>query len=346
MHPKLYHYTTRHYLNAILLNGIRKGDVALSPETGFNAPWLTSGPRFDRQPWSQGSRLDKTEIRLEVRVPAGDQNLRKWRSVATAHGVDDLWYEVTSTGVHDGHLWYLYMGVIPPDWIVDLVERPGIGPETGMMTIPNPDGGTMEVRASEVHLVAPVATSAPGVVTPAVGRIIPAHRPSGLAPTVEFTPRLTGRGSWGLGRTVNRVRDDYGMTRTRPDTVGKAMAWVTEAPGTVDMKEIRVSDKAVVMMVKLANGDGPLSRQILGNLLLRHRQGDWGQIEGDAVPVNEEGLRDRTRVTSIFQLVEVGDRVLLLEEDSVVVITDFLCRPIQTRVVLQSELPKWLRDLA
>lgn len=126
--PTLYHFTARLYLPSILRNGINKGDVATAPDHGFNAPWLTTDPEFGSQPWDRGSFLDKTEVRLTVEVPEGDQNLWSWPYIAEKYNIDPIWL---ATMTHDGvksNSWFARLGGIPLMWITEIKERKGLAP--------------------------------------------------------------------------------------------------------------------------------------------------------------------------------------------------------------------------
>jgi hypothetical protein len=127
--PTLYHFTGQVYLPALLRDGISKGDVATEPNRGFNAPWLTSNPHLDEQRWGTGSTLNKTAVRCTVEIPEGDDALWSWDRLVREYEIPDYWVNAMTTGLGEKpEHWYIYMGVIPPAWIREVVKKPGLEP--------------------------------------------------------------------------------------------------------------------------------------------------------------------------------------------------------------------------
>lgn len=121
---RLYHFTSPERLPFILEQGILRGDVPLSPTTGFNSPWLTDDEGWSRQGWGWGSVEDKGAVRLTVLVPEDDPALIRWRDLATREGVEPRWYETLDRVAHRGSPhWWVYLGRIPPEWIVAVDHR-------------------------------------------------------------------------------------------------------------------------------------------------------------------------------------------------------------------------------
>jgi hypothetical protein len=127
-----YHFTSTVHLPAVLRFGIAKGDVPLTPTGGFNSPWLTSDPDFERQTWADAMPGDRPgdwaanrplhgrSVRLEVHVPRGDPSLHHWPVLAKAHDVEAGWYKLLATlGQQPDYsdAWYVYTGRIPPEWV-------------------------------------------------------------------------------------------------------------------------------------------------------------------------------------------------------------------------------------
>lgn len=148
-----YHFTAIERLPGVGRAGILKGDVPITPGGGYNAPWLTTDPSFgEAQRWSQGSFQDKQRIRLTVRIPESHQELlRKWTVLAKEKGMDPHWYEALNKaggGTHDS--WYVYHGVIPPEWITRIEDRdsPNAAQHLYQMLRPqdHPQGGTQGGR--------------------------------------------------------------------------------------------------------------------------------------------------------------------------------------------------------
>lgn len=137
----LYHFTTHDHFKSIEREGLTRGEVPLSATRVLNAVWLTS----DRAPGGHGIatetremsmeekagllRLDpkldisrpllvanKSEVRISVRVPAGDRNLVAWQRWARKRLAPE-WYDALSRSGGQKHkTWFLYWGVIPPSW--------------------------------------------------------------------------------------------------------------------------------------------------------------------------------------------------------------------------------------
>lgn len=121
---KLYHFTSEMHFEHIKKTGLSRGDVPLSPMGGINYPWLTRDPERKKQSWSFGSVVDKQEVRITVEIPMPDENLITWSTLAEKEGVDRGWYaalnEAGGGGAED---WYVYRGVIPPEWFVEIDHK-------------------------------------------------------------------------------------------------------------------------------------------------------------------------------------------------------------------------------
>ena len=116
---RLYHFTNHLWLPLILDAGISRGDVPTSPTGGFNAPWLTVDPEPAAQGWVAGTGKDA--VRITVEVPDGDPRLHHWPALAAQLGVDPTWYAVLDrVGGGGSESWYVYEGVVPPGWFVDV----------------------------------------------------------------------------------------------------------------------------------------------------------------------------------------------------------------------------------
>lgn len=129
---RMYHFTSMSVLPAILQSGIAKGDVPITPQGGFNAPWFTLDPAWECQGWATGSVLDKSEVRIAVDLPVCPL-LRHWPELANAEHMDPTWYHMLNymgspekrvLGNPDN--WYVFMGRVSPKWIheVDYRDNP------------------------------------------------------------------------------------------------------------------------------------------------------------------------------------------------------------------------------
>ena len=128
----LYHFTCEHWLPQILNQGLTKGDVPISTTGGFDAPWLTKDS-FPHRIGVMGpneigtsSAVDKTRFRMTVKIPCGDRNLWRWTELAKALKVQKSHLEkLNASAQGGGKSWYVYLGVIPPEWIMKLEKWNG-----------------------------------------------------------------------------------------------------------------------------------------------------------------------------------------------------------------------------
>lgn len=120
----LHHFTSHYHYSRILTEGIMRGDVPTSPNTGYNAVWLTSDPDPDHQEWA-GGPLDKTAIRLSVQIMSDDTSLHHWPLLARKLGVPRWWYDaLDQTGGGGSNNWYVYHQPIAPDRLVVVETKP------------------------------------------------------------------------------------------------------------------------------------------------------------------------------------------------------------------------------
>ena len=122
---RLYHFTAAEYLEGIKQNGIVRGHVATSPTEALQAPWLTSDPSWEAQRWTHSSAHDKSRFRLTVEIPDNTRGLWHWPRLARELKVSPEWFKIQSDLRGDPEPWYVFYGVIPPEWIVAIDERPG-----------------------------------------------------------------------------------------------------------------------------------------------------------------------------------------------------------------------------
>ena len=124
---KLYHFTDPNRLPSIEQHGIFRGDVPISIAGGYNAPWLTTDPTPSNQTWSGGGY--KTGLRLTINIPDDDPKLVKWTDITKAEIEKQpneeakkslkQWYDILNKtgGGGEEDNWYLYHGVVLPEWI-------------------------------------------------------------------------------------------------------------------------------------------------------------------------------------------------------------------------------------
>mgnify|MGYP005822197333 CR=1 FL=1 len=117
-----YHFTSEANLPSIMHSGIWRGDVPISPEGGFQAPWLTINPNPRQQQWTMGGA--KAGVRLTVEIPDDDDvNTLPWMELARDAETPEWWLDaLNQSGGGGQHDWFVFMGVIKPEWITN-VER-------------------------------------------------------------------------------------------------------------------------------------------------------------------------------------------------------------------------------
>ena len=122
----MYHFTSREQLLLIHKDQkILKGDVPLTPQGGYNAPWLTVDGEWGNQGWAK-SVLDKRAVRLTVQVPPDHPLLHHWHDICREHKVDDFWRQalakIDGVPMEDVN-WYVFHGAIPWSWVITVDFR-------------------------------------------------------------------------------------------------------------------------------------------------------------------------------------------------------------------------------
>jgi len=123
----LFHFTCHWHLDAIRREGILRGDVPITPNSGFNAPSFTTNPDPADQDWAgyPGERIplpadepilffpDKRAIRITVRIPENHPRLFRWVQLVRKYEIDPVWEKALNPNGH-GRDWYFFLGSIPP----------------------------------------------------------------------------------------------------------------------------------------------------------------------------------------------------------------------------------------
>ena len=142
----LYHFTARDNLEAIQAEGLTRGDVPITQTEGLQAVWLTTNKDSDGHGLSddrplteeeiaalkrispktkipEGARMkNKRAVRITVKIPRNDRKLEHWPKWGKKH-LDHTWFDTLNrTGGGKYKTWFLYFGVIPPDWFTEVVE--------------------------------------------------------------------------------------------------------------------------------------------------------------------------------------------------------------------------------
>jgi hypothetical protein len=124
---RLYHFTSREHLPAIMARGLSRGDVPASMEGGFTAVWFTTETTAARGRHGIGNGLfDKTAVRIAVDFDARDlPALFRWADWAPQF-VEPRWLAaVNRAGGGDAAAatWYFYRGTIEPARFADVCIR-------------------------------------------------------------------------------------------------------------------------------------------------------------------------------------------------------------------------------
>lgn len=132
----LSHFTSRYSINKIKAGGIKLCRVPwkINEHNGKvdmmgGLQWLTLDNDWDQQDWSVPGLLAefpirKTDYRVTVAIPSlASHNCIPWALFAQKHGlpVDEYFQTFPSR-----KWWYVYIGKIPPGWIVESVRNPEI----------------------------------------------------------------------------------------------------------------------------------------------------------------------------------------------------------------------------
>jgi hypothetical protein len=125
---KLYHFTSRWVLPRIMREGIVRGDVPITMTTGYTAPWLTDDPRWDQQGWKGGSFLDKSEVRITVKV--SEARLSTWAEIVEQQNVEDGWARVMIESARrpEDVTWFVHNGPVLPKAFAKVEFRSGLRP--------------------------------------------------------------------------------------------------------------------------------------------------------------------------------------------------------------------------
>ena len=123
----LYHFTSDLHISGCLCEGLTKGVTIIGRTcTGIkmidNTQWLTGNPNFE-QSWQLHSTLpyDRTANRLTIHIPKlSMKNLISW--CQDGRILTPEFYDILSTH-GDPENWFIYLGGIPPEWIIEVIKK-------------------------------------------------------------------------------------------------------------------------------------------------------------------------------------------------------------------------------
>lgn len=125
---EFYHCTRAITVARIILSGdgLKKGDVATSSSSGFNAVWLSTDPdpsHYVLKNWPVVEQ-EKRGAMITVRIPRDSPNLRKWNDVAKAYKIKEGFLKRYNWASGDRpELHWLYRGKIEIDSFVSVDMR-------------------------------------------------------------------------------------------------------------------------------------------------------------------------------------------------------------------------------
>lgn len=102
----LYHFTSLAHLVGIIADGmLSKGEIPVSPTKVDNGVWATTQAEPAPQAWSQGSVVDKTEVRIKILHP---DKFVQWPLLARKLKVQKNWYEaLDNAGAGASKHWWI-----------------------------------------------------------------------------------------------------------------------------------------------------------------------------------------------------------------------------------------------
>lgn len=142
---KLYHYTGIEYVEAILTQGLSKGEVPMGPkaEDCLNGVWFTTektpaghGLTDGHIPTAEERKVmriapdadvrfpNKRRIRMCVDIKSSDPNLTRWVRWSKTR-VPQKWLKTLNNaggGMKKARTWYVYWGVVPPAAIQQVLD--------------------------------------------------------------------------------------------------------------------------------------------------------------------------------------------------------------------------------
>jgi hypothetical protein len=117
-----YHFTSASHLLGIDDHGLTVGDIPTDLElnTGEVGVWLTSNPSPAGH-GLQGSAVDKTEIRLSVRID-DYRPLKHWEEWAALYTTPETVRSLKKADGRKYKSWFIYLGWVPSDAVLEAVS--------------------------------------------------------------------------------------------------------------------------------------------------------------------------------------------------------------------------------
>jgi len=122
-----YHFTAKHLLPNILKQGLTLGKFPLVSESNISfitpCQWLTINDKFNTQSWNTSNliKYSRNDYRLTIEIPR--VNERKIIKATEYIKLIPVEYRHIVTDWNGSEDWYLFMGKISPEWIIDYQEK-------------------------------------------------------------------------------------------------------------------------------------------------------------------------------------------------------------------------------
>ena len=151
----LYHFTGLEFLDAIMEDGLSKGDVPTSATEGKTGVWFTTDQ--DSAGHGLGVEMDlpnglrvanKRAVRITVSIPSSDRKLVPWMKWGRKHCNPDMFAGLNRSGGGKCKSWYIYFGAVKPDQFSNIEFLTSTPPR--MVLAQLPDGRRLLVYGSGV----------------------------------------------------------------------------------------------------------------------------------------------------------------------------------------------------
>jgi hypothetical protein len=114
--PKTVHHFTSHaWLPFIQEEGIYRGKCPVTSKRVLDHPNFTTDPDPAHQGWAGGASINKTAIRITVKVRRGDTDWIPWVELARQNGINpDFMRRLNENGGGGMRHWWIHRGIIRP----------------------------------------------------------------------------------------------------------------------------------------------------------------------------------------------------------------------------------------
>ena len=151
----LYHFTGLEYLDAIMEDGLSKGDLPTSATEGKTGVWFTTDQ--DSAGHGLGVEMDlpngcrvanKRAVRITVSIPSSDRKLVPWMKWGRKNCNPDMFDRLNRSGGGKCKSWYIYFSAVKPDQFSNIEFLTSTPPRIVFAQLP--DGRRLLVYGSGV----------------------------------------------------------------------------------------------------------------------------------------------------------------------------------------------------